>query len=169
MYINREAEQKLCHKTLTRVLDYNKSTGIFTWKISASNSIHPGTKAGSVHNKRCIVIRINGTDYYAHRLAWYYVYGKWPKEIIDHIDRDAFNNAIDNLRDTDWSVSNTNKKVQERNVSNVKGITKIEGSGKWRVQITVNKKTVHIGCFLYIEEAIKAKQEAEEKLCTVTE
>ena len=44
-------------------------------------------------------ITIGGYDYYAHRLAWFYVYGEWPVNELDHIDEDKENNAIDNLRE----------------------------------------------------------------------
>lgn len=34
-----------------------------------------------------------------HRMVWFWVYGKWPKGQIDHVDENPLNNRIENLRD----------------------------------------------------------------------
>ncbi len=40
---------------------------------------------------------IDGQLYLAHKMAWLYVYGKFPKKHITHIDGDKTNNSINNL------------------------------------------------------------------------
>jgi hypothetical protein len=40
-----------------------------------------------------------GGDYYAHRLAWFYVHGQAPKYTIDHINEVPDDNRIANLQD----------------------------------------------------------------------
>jgi len=37
----------------------------------------------------------------AHRLAFALAYGRWPGQLVDHIDRDRTNNRPINLRDVD--------------------------------------------------------------------
>lgn len=46
-----------------------------------------------------LVINILKVPYLAHRLAWLYVYGKWPDNQIDHINGHKYDNRIENLRD----------------------------------------------------------------------
>jgi len=50
-----------------------------------------------------IIIKINRKDYQAHRLAWLYEYGNFPKQTIDHINRIKTDNRICNLRDVSQS------------------------------------------------------------------
>ncbi|MFW4291481.1 HNH endonuclease [Salmonella enterica subsp. enterica serovar Paratyphi C] len=44
-----------------------------------------------------IRIYINKKWYLAHRLAWLYVTGKWPINVIDHINRNKADNRFINL------------------------------------------------------------------------
>ncbi|EFE1615700.1 hypothetical protein CKI87_000297 [Escherichia coli] len=63
------------------VLDYNKETGIFTWKKKLSARGAVGKVAGTI-SYGYNAINIDGVRYFAHRLAWLYVYGEWPKQEI---------------------------------------------------------------------------------------
>ena len=65
---------------LKELLDYNQDTGIFTKKST-------NKKSGTLTYSRYIRIQINNKAYYAHRLAWLYIYGCMPK-YVDHINMD---------------------------------------------------------------------------------
>lgn len=72
---------------------------------------------GMMHNngKRITKrIRIKGKDYKYHHVCWLLYKGKWPKEQLDHEDRDQFNDRENNLR----YVSD---KIQQRNKDNYTG------------------------------------------------
>lgn len=56
------------------------------------------------------IITINQVNYLAHRLAWLYVHGEWPKYEIDHINRKPSDNRISNLRDVPHHVNMKNTK-----------------------------------------------------------
>jgi hypothetical protein len=86
---------------LKHILAYNELTGIFTWKVSKSSKTVVGSIAGTLHPNGYIYIGIDGYGYRAHRLAWFYVYGKWPADQIDHINFIKTDNSINNLRDVD--------------------------------------------------------------------
>ncbi|MDD0156969.1 HNH endonuclease signature motif containing protein, partial [Shigella flexneri] len=74
-------------------------------KLSARGAV--GKVAGTI-SYGYNAINIDGVRYFAHRLAWLYVYGEWPKQEIDHIDRNRRNNAISNLRDVSRVVNALN-------------------------------------------------------------
>ena len=74
---------------LKNILHYNQDTGVFTW---IKNSI----VAGTVEKKGYIAIKINRKSYKAHRLAWLYIYGNFPKEQIDHLNGIKNDNCINN-------------------------------------------------------------------------
>lgn len=85
--------------TVRRLLSYNKGTGVFRWRVANSGRVRVGDVAGSVNSSGYVQIRIFGTKYKAHRLAWLHTYGEWPMMVIDHINRCRSDNRIANLRD----------------------------------------------------------------------
>lgn len=97
----------LTHERLTEALAYDAETGIFTWKISVG-ATKRGRVAGGKTQHGYRTLSLDGTLYYAHRLAWFYVHKEMPHE-IDHIDRDRSNNRIDNLRSVNRSLNNHNR------------------------------------------------------------
>lgn len=84
--------------TLKKLLSYNPCTGEFHWK--PQNPPRPripvGRRAGWRKKDGYIHLQVEGKTYYAHVLAWFYVYGEWPLE-IDHIDEVKWHNGIFNL------------------------------------------------------------------------
>ena len=95
----------LSRAQLIKLLDYNPVNGDWTWKVDMNYNARMGEKAGFISNTGYHCIRIKGQDYAAHRLAWLYVHGDWPKHQIDHIDGNKLNNRISNLRDVTFSYS----------------------------------------------------------------
>lgn len=53
--------------------------------------------------------------------------------------------------------------VKLDNTSGVTGVSKTANGRKWRAYITINKKRIHLGTFDSLEDAAKARKEAEEK------
>jgi len=93
---------------LKEILDYNQHTGLFTWKkIKKYSNRSVGDIAGSL-SLGYVVIGIDKKIYKAHRLAWLYVYGEFPKEQLDHINGNKEDNRICNLREANQSQNNFN-------------------------------------------------------------
>lgn len=86
------------HERLREVLSYDPVTGDFTW-LKKRGRKAAGQIAGSVRRDGYLNIRIDKQRFFAHRLAWFFQYGKWPEGVIDHINRGPLDNRIANLRD----------------------------------------------------------------------
>jgi len=152
----------LTAERLRSILSYDPETGIFTWKHKSRNT-WPGKVAGC-KNKALgyIIIGIDGTEHYAHRLAWLYVYGTWPGGVIDHRDTDRSNNRIANLRDTSRSVNQQNiRKPRAHGTSGFLGVTWHKQTGRWKAQISVKGRNRHLGLFDDPVEAHQAYLEAK--------
>ena len=93
---------------------------------------------------------------YAHRLAWYLHYGKLPVNNIDHIDGNTSNNIISNLRDVTKQQNNFNN-------TKAKGYRWDKNGKKFRAQIKLNGKRIHLGMFNTEQEARNAYLAAKEK------
>ncbi len=84
---------------LKKRIRYCSETGNF-YHINPRIGIKKGSIAGYQRpNDSYIQIRMEGKSYLAHRLAWLFHYGKYPKGEIDHINRVRNDNRILNLRD----------------------------------------------------------------------
>ncbi len=147
---------------LKHVLSYDSDTGIFTWINPTSPRIKVNSNAGSGW-KGYTRIGLDGTEYYAHQLAWFYHYGKWPKYQIDHIDGDRSNNRISNLRDVPQSENVKNSSVGKTSSSGYRGVTWCNDRLNWRVNIGINGKIKSLGRFDDLDKAISVRKEAEIK------
>lgn len=90
-------------------------------------------------------VTVDGRIYRAHRLAWFYVHGKWPDQ-IDHLNGDRADNRLANLREVDTKTNTHNQLSAHRN--NRSGLMGVVRRGdKYQAQIRVNGKKVNIGTF----------------------
>ena len=81
---------ELTQDVLKELLDYDPETGEWTWRNPLPRSrMKPGDVAGRITQCGRRQIRIASGFYYASRLAWLYMTGEWPKDQIDHINRDS--------------------------------------------------------------------------------
>ena len=100
---NKDKENALSHDRLLSLLDYDRMSGTFRWirrQNRYANRIKVGDIAGGSNKvNEYWQIRINDYLYTGHRLAWFYVYGRWPVNELDHINRDKTDNRISNLRE----------------------------------------------------------------------
>ena len=158
--------KELTQARLKSLLSYNPETGDFTWLVGGRRR-RLGEIAGGPRcvgsEKFYVVIGIDGKLYYAHRLAWLYIYDAWPKNGIDHVDQNSLNNRLSNLRDVTPSENSKNQKRQNNNRSGVTGVRFRNVLQKWLAQIQVNGKQIHLGYFKLKEDAITARKNAEVK------
>lgn len=149
----------LTQERLKELLHYNPDTGIFTW-IDLKTKRRKLNPVAGFSDKGYIRIDIGKDKYRAHRLAWLYVYGEWPKKDIDHINHIRSDNRIENLRDVTAQQNHNNRSATKRSKSGVNGVS---FEGKWRARIYVDKKQVNLGVFYDLFEAICVRKSAENR------
>lgn len=143
----------LTSKRLKEVFLYDDKTGKFTWLIKKAARINIGDVAGNKHIKGYWEICIDGKKYLAHRLAWLYMTGEWPKDQIDHKNGNKLDNRFENLREADSQNQNYNLNISKKNTSGVKGVSFDIKKGKWRIQLKTNGINKFYGYFNSIDEA----------------
>lgn len=160
-----KTDWKLTRERLHEVLDYNLATGVFIWKIQVGRKSPAGKIAGCKPKRGGYRhIQIDGEDIQMHRVAWFYVHGRWPEQYMDHIDRNRSNNAIANLREATPAQNRCNSVCQGRNKTGLKGISFSKTMGQWHAQIAFNRQRQELGYFNTPEEAHQAWRDAAEKL-----
>ena len=166
----------LTQEYLKECLDYNPETGVFTWKERPIEhfkseltckrwNVRLGNKeAGSIHGSGYLIVAVNRIKHRAHRLAWFYMNGKFPGNQIDHIDNDKLNNRISNLRDVANQVNTQNvSKPRTTNKTGFIGVYKHK-CGKYCAQIMVDGKGIYLGIFKTPQQAHAKYIEAKRKL-----
>lgn len=148
---------------LKSLLTYDPDTGEFRWRIKRSNRAPKGSVAGCADKHGYIVIRLDGTLYKAHRLAWLYCYGVLPSKNIDHINQNPGDNRITNLREADQHENNQNRRVQRSSRSGVTGISWNTAHGRWQARIHVRGQCISLGMHETKEAAILARANAERR------
>lgn len=155
---------------LKQLLHYEPSTGIFTW-LQSKGKVKAGTIVGSKQKYGHLAVKINGKNYYLHRLAWLYVYGKFPDYMIDHINGIANDNKIDNLRDVSNKVNQHNQKNAHINSnSGLLGASWNTKNKAWKAQIKHNGQVIYIGLYKTAELAHNAYINVKKELhigCTI--
>lgn len=144
---------------LRELVDYDKESGIFTWRLSRRRC-RLGGIAGYTREDGYVFVRIDKRLYRAHRLAWLWSYGEFPALEIDHINRNPADNRLVNLREVDSSQNKQNIAARRDNRSGYKGVFKHSQTGRWVAQIQADGKAKHLGCFATPEEASLAYQRA---------
>lgn len=166
---------------LCRLVGYDPSTGVLTWKERSPFDFHCGDRsrarvcngwnskyAWTPINSRMadgrVIVHINlgkRLRTQGARVAWAIHYGKWPQGIVDHIDGDCTNDRIENLRDVSVSENNRNQRISARNTSGKVGVTFYLRTSQWRAWISVNGRVKSLGYFQSRDEAVKARVDAE--------
>jgi hypothetical protein len=146
---------------LKELLSYDPEAGVFCWLVQTSNRAKLGGVAGYRHRTGYIYIGVDGKRYRAHRLAWLYMTGKWPK-CLDHCDLDGCNNAFANLREATHSQNQANRRHQINNKAGIKGVYFNEYMQKWQSCICKDQRSRHLGYFDSKEAAAAAYAAAAE-------
>lgn len=81
--------------------------------------------------------------------------------VVDHIDHNKLNNQKNNLRICTDQENAWNRKVRKGNVSGVQGVRWDKKRERWGASISVAYNEIYLGSFTNVEDAAKARKEAE--------
>lgn len=95
-----------------------------------------------------------------HRIIWLLERGEPVPEMVDHRDRTKLNNRISNLRAATKAQNAVNSPMSKFNTSGVKGVSLFRGK-KYQARIKFQGQEIHLGTFDTLEEAAKARRDAE--------
>ncbi len=146
-------------KILHELFNYDSLTGIFT-QTGKGRTHKKGTVSGTRRPDNYIQITYRKKFYLAHRLAFLYMTGNFPKEEIDHKNHIKNDNRWSNLKEISRHNNSKNRTLSSNNKTGYHGITTY--GKKFRVQIHNNKKRGEtIGYYNTLDEAILVRKKKE--------
>lgn len=144
---SRIVKEELTAIRLRELLKYNPDTGEFVWRVSCRGT-KAGDTAGTSGSEGRRHITIGYSRYKAHRLAWLYIYGNWPKGLVDHINVIPSDNRISNLRIATVSQNQTNQRSAHcQNKTGLLGAHWHTGKKKFKSRITIDGKEIFLGYY----------------------
>jgi hypothetical protein len=158
--------KRLTLEQLKSWLDYCPDTGVFTWRCRRGRQA-AGSIAGRPHKseggKLYWAVRVGGEQILAHRLAWFYVAGRWPSAEIDHEDGNGQNNSFVNLKEATRLSNSKNLSLHRKSRTGVTGVRPRPG-GRFEAAIFCNGQHHHLGMHDTFDAAVAARRKAEQDL-----
>lgn len=144
-----DKDQNETARALIDIDDIEKVT-LFKWCLESDGYV-------------CSTPKKNGPKLKLHR----FVMDAGPEEDVDHIFHNKLDCRKSKLRKCTNQQNGFNRRVGANNSTGVKGVVKITWGNyknkKWKAQIWVNGKSVWLGNFDMFDEAVEARQKAEEQ------
>lgn len=160
----------LTQERLKQVVRYHPEDGTFVRLECFQRPDVIGTCAPCDNGNGYRKIAIDGRRYYMHRLAWFYMTGKWPIE-IDHKNGDRSYNSWSNIRDVSSKINHQNRrKAASNSKSGILGVSWDSERLKWTARIKVEGRYKYLGRFESKEQAMDAYLSAKRKYhegCTI--
>lgn len=134
---------------------YDPDTGI-VWSVlqgrpvGAVDPTRPlgGLKLTVTGSGQTVIVKV-------HRLCWYLHTGAWPKQYVDHANRDPHDNRWANLRLATHAENARNAVKRQSAASRFKGVSLDRSTGRWRARIHCGRPLT-IGSFATEIEAAQA-------------
>jgi hypothetical protein len=156
IFMRKKLPRPMTATRLRGLVYYDKETGIFFSR--KSNKVLGSPKATGY-----LTVQLGVKSYSLHRLAWLYRTGEFPVGVIDHLDHNKQNNAWYNLRETTQVDNCKNQQLAKSNSSGFTGVRWNIKKKRWTAAIKVKRKNIHLGSFDSFEDAVIARQEANEE------
>lgn len=150
---------------LRKRLRYEPETGKLFWLDSddMSNRWRAQFSGKEAFTSVCLGYHTGSIDdatFKAHRVAWAIYHGDWPNGQIDHQNGVRTDNRIENLRLVTPQENMRNRTINRNNTSGICGVSWAKSEEKWKAQIKVGGKIIHLGYFQNIDDAKAARDAA---------
>lgn len=153
--VNRAAESSLSLTYVLSWLHYDPVLGNLIWVRRPAQKVRAGDIAGTLDKEGYCQVGLGGRIWFAHRLAWFIYFGKFPQDEIDHVNGNRADNSITNLRPATRKQNGRNSRKRMGLSSPYKGVSWRSDLGKWQVFIKVDGKNIYLGSFSDGVEAAK--------------
>lgn len=142
----------ITQEELKKLMVYEPDTGNFI-RIVGGHGRSIGNIIGTKGSEGYIQMSINKKCYRAHRLAFLYMTGSFPKGCADHINGIRDDNRWSNLRDVSYIENKLNSRGKINSKLGIKGVEK--SRNKYRARAKFNNKYYNLGTYPTVEEASK--------------
>lgn len=151
------AKPDLTAERLRELLHYDPETGVFTRRTCPHRPDLEGKVTGRRDARGYFTVKLEMTKYQAHRLAWLYIKGVWPADLIDHINGIKDDNRIVNLREATNHENQQNRRTTAgRGPFSLGTQYREDLRKKWAARIRVNGHLKSLGYFDTQKEAHQA-------------
>ena len=152
----------LTQAELKATVTYNPETGAFT-RVPSRYTQWKARVCKTRDKDNYIIMKVYGTMYRSHRLAFLYMTGKFPVDQVDHRNGIEDDNRWENLREADNHIQQHNRKKGVKNTSGYIGVHLNRKSNKYHATMRVDGNKIFLGGFDKIEDAVAARKKADVK------
>jgi len=136
-------------------INYDPITGKLSWKKSYREKVVGQLIRNTV--KGYIRFHFMNKALMGHRVAWLLQTGKWPVNVIDHINGERDDNRWINLRDVTIKENfQSFRRISPRNKTGYTGVSWNAKKNYFTATKTVDGKAKFLGCFDTAEDANQA-------------
>ena len=125
---------------LKRHVRYDPATGLF-YRLS-TNAV-----AGCKDSHGYVVLKIGSKMFKAHRLAFLYMLGRFPKGDVDHVNMQRADNRWINIREATRRENNVNLRSRPGSSSKFLGVAFSKTHSKWAARIRTPQGRKLLGYF----------------------
>lgn len=158
---------EITQEYLKECFDYDVETGDLIWRARPrghfkSRKAYGGSRQfeGRIAGKlnkwngyRYIHISAARRSFFAHRLVWFWHFGRFPVDDLDHINRNRSDNRVENLRECTRSQNLQGRQSKRLGLS--RGV-RSEPPNRWSARIWVGGKERRLGSFKSEKDAALA-------------
>lgn len=129
-----------------------------------------GSEAGADHGNGYVIVGIEYSHFYRHRIVWEMFNGPIPDGLfINHINGIRGDDRIENLELVTQALNNSSIKRKNLNVNNTSGVAGVyycNTRNKWKADIIHNGRKYCLGSFDLFEDAVVAREQAEKEIAS---